>query len=140
MRVVLILFAWLLQSPFQGWETLSRLELVSGFDDFLGEETEVPFFSEELKGFEGEIVTIEGYVIPLQTSREGDFFVLSRFPYNNCFFCGNAGPETVAEIYTKDKVATEDSRVRVTGRLELNANDPLHLFFILSEARVTPLD
>ncbi len=91
MRVVLILFAWLLQSPFQGWETLSRLELVSGFDDFLGEETEVPVFSEELKGFEGEIVTIEGYVIPLQTSREGDFFVLSRFPYNNCFFCGNAG-------------------------------------------------
>ena len=140
MRVVLILFAWLLQNPFQGWDTLSRLELISGFDDFLGEETEVPVFSQELKAFEGEVVTIEGYVIPLQTGQEGDFFVLSRFPYNNCFFCGNAGPETVAEVYTKGKVAMEDSRVRVTGRLELNADDPLHLFFILSDARVNLLD
>ena len=140
MRVVLILFAWLLQSPFQGWDTLSRLELVSGFDDFLGEETEIPVFSEELKRFEGEVVTIEGYVIPLQASQEGDFFVLSRFPYNNCFFCGNAGPETVAEIYTTDKVAMADYRVRVTGRLELNADDPLHLFFVLSEARVISLE
>lgn len=140
MSVVLILFAWLISPEFQGWKTLQQLELRKSYDDFLGEEVEVPVFSEELKAFDGKRVTVDGFVIPLQAAASQDYFVLSRFPYNNCFFCGNAGPETVAEVYTTRKFDMVDTKVRVTGTLELNADDPLHLFFIFSNASVEVLD
>lgn len=139
MSKVVILFLWSLWSTFQGWDTLQKLELVKAYDEFLGEETEVPVFSDELKAFDGQKVTLKGYVIPLQSSLEQRYFVLSRFPYNNCFFCGNAGPETVAEIYTEEVYADQDQYVEVTGILRLNADDPLHLFFLIEAADVRPV-
>jgi len=140
MSMVLIILTWLLTQPFQGWETLQKLELSTAYDEFLGEEMEVPVFSDELKGFDKKEVTLEGYVIPLEQATSQDYFVLSRFPFNNCFFCGNAGPETVAEIYTEEQFEFTDTKVRVTGTLELNADDPLHLFFIVNQAKVEVLD
>ncbi|WP_421873090.1 hypothetical protein [Marinoscillum sp.] len=140
MSKALIIFTWWTVSTFNGWDTLQQLEVRSAYDDLLGETFDVPVFSDELKQFDGKEVTIEGYTIPLQQSTEQDYFVLSRFPYNNCFFCGNAGPETVAEVYTNKPITTQDARVRVTGKLKLNDADPLHLFFILQDASVEVLD
>lgn len=140
MQMVIILFTWWAQVTFQGWETLSKLELIKSYDDLLGEEVEMPAFSKELKSFEGKIITLEGYVIPLEQNVSSDYFVLSRFPFNSCFFCGNAGPETVAEIYSNKKFDFKDQKVQVTGKLELNADDPLHLFYIISEASVKIMD
>ncbi|RED99798.1 hypothetical protein C7460_10780 [Marinoscillum furvescens DSM 4134] len=137
--MVVFLFLWFSLPTFEGWDTLQKLELVKAYDEFLGEETEVPVFSEELKSFDGKEVTLQGYVIPLQSSLEQRYFVLSRFPYNNCFFCGNAGPETVAEIYTDKVYSDQDQHVEVTGILKLNADDPLHLFFLIEEATVRPV-
>lgn len=140
MPMVLILFTWLTLGPFEGWQTLEKLKLQKTYDEFLGEETDMPIFSDDIRAFDGKVVTIEGYVIPLQESFSQGYFVLSRFPYNNCFFCGNAGPETVAEVYTSGEFEVMDARVEVTGRLELNADDPTHLFFIFNEASVRQLD
>lgn len=123
-----------------GWETFSKLKLDQRYDTSLGEMLEMPVFSDELRALDGEVVTLEGYVIPLQSSGAQDYFVLSRFPYSNCFFCGNAGPETVAEVYTNEPFPYRDAKVRVTGQLKLNADDPLHLFFIFTEAEVAVLD
>lgn len=140
MSKVLMLGVWVFFQSFDGWDTLQKLDLQSSYDEFLGEELELPVFSEELKTFDGKEVTITGYTIPLQQSTEQDYFVLSRFPFNNCFFCGNAGPETVAEVYTNEKITYRDARMEVTGILKLNDNDPLHLFFIISDAEVEFLD
>lgn len=140
MPKALIIFSWWIFGTFNGWDTLQKLEVVPTYDDLLGETFDVPVFSDELKAFDQKQVTIEGYTIPLQQSVEQDYFVLSRFPYNNCFFCGNAGPETVAEVYTSEPIATQDARVRVTGILQLNDQDPLHLFFIIKDATVEVLD
>lgn len=134
--MMMIILLFLFSSATEGWELLSKLKLEKGYDDLIGETVEMPRFSEELKSYEGKVITVEGYVIPLQHTQGQDYFVLSRFPYNNCFFCGNAGPETVAEVYTREKFELMDTRVRVTGTLELNADDPLHLFFIFNNAEV----
>ena len=124
-------------SPFQGWETLSKLKIDQQYDEVLNETFDVPIFSDDLLAFDGKKVTIEGYVIPLETSKSQKYFVLSRFAYNSCFFCGQAGPETVAEVYTKNLVEVKEEKVRVTAVLRLNAKDPLHLFYILEEAEVS---
>ena len=126
--------------PFEGWNTLSKLEIEGQYDEFFNETIDVPVFSDDLLAFDGKHIEIEGYVIPLQSSGEQEYFVLSRFPYNSCFFCGNAGPETVAEVYVTEPVTVQDERVLVKGRLKLNVQDPLHLFYIIEEASVKRLD
>ena len=123
-----------------GWELLSSVEIVMGYDDFMGAEVEQPKFPEQLKLREGKELTLEGFIIPLQQEADQDYFVLSRFPYQSCFFCGAAGPETVVEVYSDREFRYTDERVRVTGKLRLNDDNPLHLFYILEECEVTKLD
>lgn len=138
---MLTIFLSLLLAPqLSGWELLSSVEIVMGYDDFMGAEVEQPKFSEQLKLREGKELTLEGFIIPLQQEADQDYFVLSRFPYQNCFFCGAAGPETVVEVYSDREFRYTDERVRVTGKLRLNDDNPLHLFYILEECKVTKLE
>ena len=135
-----ILLAFLFQPQLSGWDALSSVEIVMGYDDFMGAEVEKPKFSEQLKLREGKELTLEGFIIPLQQEDDQDYFVLSRFPYQSCFFCGNAGPETVVEVYSSREFRFTDERVRVTGTLRLNADNPLQLFYILENCEVEKLD
>lgn len=139
MIYALLFFIFFGDPVFEGWETLNKIKVELQFDEILNDSFEVPVFSDELKAFDGQEVSIEGYVIPLDATGEQDYFVLSQFPYNSCFFCGNAGPETVAEVYTKEKIDVRDQKVRVTAKLRLNSQNPLHLFFILEDAEVEKL-
>lgn len=123
-----------------GWDLLATVETTKGYDAFLADEIDVPSFSAQLILAEGRQVTLEGYVIPLQQQPSQDYFVLSRFPFQSCFFCGGAGPETVVEVYAKGDFKYTDERVGVTGTLRLNTDNPLHLFFILEDCEVTRLD
>ncbi|MFT6867780.1 MAG: hypothetical protein ACJA08_002624 [Cyclobacteriaceae bacterium] len=136
----ILFISFLASQLFQGWDTLSKIKIDYQFDEILNTEIEIPVFSQELMAFKSEVVSIEGYVIPLQSTEEQDYFVLSRFPYNSCFFCGNAGPETVAEVYCKKTTKLKEEHVRVTGKLRLNSQDPLHLFYIIEDAEVIVLD
>lgn len=135
-----IFLAFLFQPQLSGWELLSSVEIVMGYDDFMGAEVEQPKFSEQLKLREGKELTLEGFIIPLQQESDQDYFVLSRFPYQSCFFCGAAGPETVVEVYSGRDFRYTDERVRVNGTLKLNDDNPLHLFFILEDCEVEKLD
>ena len=138
---MLTIFLSLLFTPqLSGWELLSSVEIVMGYDDFMGAEVEQPKFSEQLKLREGKELTLEGFIIPLQQEADQDYFVLSRFPYQSCFFCGAAGPETVVEVYSDREFRYTDERVRVTGKLRLNDDNPLHLFYILEDCEVKKLD
>jgi hypothetical protein len=121
------------------WDILATTTIKEGYDSFLDEAIDLPVFSDQLKKLDGKEVVLEGYIIPLQQSGSQGYFVLSRFPYQSCFFCGAAGPETVVEVYSSREVRFTDERVRVKGVLELNENDPLHLFFLLRNCTVTPL-
>ena len=138
MMTIFLVFAF--QSQLSGWELLSTVEIVMGFDNFMGAEVEQPKFSEQLKLREGKELTLEGFIIPLQQEGDQDYFVLSRFPYASCFFCGGAGPETVIEVYSDTKFSYTDERVRVSGILRLNNDNPLQLFYILDDSEVEKLD
>lgn len=134
-----IFFVLLFGPQLSGWELLSSVEIEIGYDDFMKAEIEVPKFSEQLKLREGKQLTLEGFIIPLEQNAEQSYFVLSRFPYQSCFFCGAAGPETVVEVYAEQQFSITDERVSVTGILRLNDDNPLHLFFILEDCTVEKL-
>jgi len=118
------------------WKTLESTELIRSYDEFLNQEVDLPVFSKEVIMLEGQKISVSGYIIPIENSTDASYFVLSRFPFQSCFFCGAAGPETVIEVYAKVENLQMDKRITVEGTLFLNQNDPLHLFFMLKDAKV----
>ena len=122
-----------------GWNLLATTEIKKSHDPFLNEAIDLPLFPDVLRKMEGSEITLDGFVIPLQQDASQSYFVLSRYPFQSCFFCGGAGPETVIEVYSEEELKYTDEQVRVTGTLFLNPDDPLRLFFILKNCQVISL-
>ena len=91
-----------------------------------------PYFGPSVKNLEGKKFYITGYVIPVDIDE--DFYVLSRYPFANCFFCGGAGPETVVDLqfsgHSPREYAT-DERLTFAGELKLNADDVYQMNYII---------
>ncbi|MCR9154712.1 MAG: hypothetical protein ACPGVV_00775 [Croceimicrobium sp.] len=86
--------------------------------------------------YEDQEVVIAGYLIPVDI--EANTYALSKNPFSACFFCGNAGPETVIELkFDKDpgRFAT-DKYLPIKGTLRLNRNGS-GLFFTLLNAQIS---
>ncbi|MEO0732435.1 MAG: hypothetical protein AAFZ52_06345 [Bacteroidota bacterium] len=63
-------------------------------------------------------------------------FVFSAYPYNMCFFCGGAGPETVMEVTSSEPVKYTTERVKLQGKLLLNNADINRLMYIMVDAKL----
>ena len=118
------------------WELLKDLE----FDEIWSEEFQayymVPKFSKSVKEMDGKEVQIRGFIIPVDIVQ--DYYVLSANPYSSCFFCGQAGPESVMEIQMIKKYEglRMDQVITFQGTLKLNTDDIYQLNYILEEAQI----
>ncbi len=95
-----------------------------------------PTFGGEVIALEGEEVSIMGFFLPLDL--EGDYYMLSQNPYATCFFCGGGGPESVIQIKfaKKPRGLSMDDLILIKGQLTLNDNDPLEMYYLLTNAEV----
>lgn len=125
-----------MQSP-NFWQTLAQVHFENKKDK-AGYAVEVPVFSTYLKSFHGKKVVLKGYVIPLEEVGGSGKFMLSSLPFNLCYFCGAAGPETVVEVETTEKVKFSTRSIVMEGTLVLNDRDPNHHIYILKAARLMP--
>ena len=114
------------------WEDLTDVE----FKDVYVEELDAyywkPIFGPSVENLEGKKFHITGYVIPVDIDE--DFYVLSRYPFANCFFCGGAGPETVVDLqFTGDspREYATDERLTFAGELKLNSDDVYQMNYII---------
>ena len=118
------------------WELLKNVE----FDEIWSEEFQayymVPKFSESVKEMDGKEVQIRGFIIPVDIVQ--DYYVLSANPYSSCFFCGQAGPESVMEIQMIKKYEglRMDQVITYKGILKLNVDDIYQLNYILEDAEI----
>lgn len=118
------------------WELLKDVE----FDEIWSEEFQayymVPKFSKSVKEMDGKEVQIRGFIIPVDIVQ--DYYVLSANPYSSCFFCGQAGPESVMEIQMIKKYEglRMDQVITFEGTLRLNIDDIYQLNYILEEAQI----
>ena len=120
-----------------GWVSFARTKFEAKYNEKAQEYFMSPEFPPELTSLVGKEINLEGYYLPIDV--EGDaYIILSKFPYSQCFFCGGAGPESIAEVSFKTKQAKfdADQYIRVKGKLKLNAIDLEHGNFILEEAVV----
>ncbi|PWJ44982.1 hypothetical protein BC781_1011378 [Sediminitomix flava] len=122
----------------EGWSILADVR----FEDVYFEEVDQyflkPIFGKKLLKASKTEVTITGFVMPFEVEGEDKMIILSQNPYSSCFFCGGAGPETVAEIHFKKKPKrfSPDEVIQVKGILHLNDSDVDHLNYMIKEATI----
>lgn len=116
------------------WKNLSEVSYKISKDNF--GELYVPVFSDNIKKLEGKVVEADGYIIPFEGMFKPNHIILSSLPLAECFFCGSGGPETVMEVMLTNPIKYTSKRVKVKGKLTLNANDPEKLMYILKDAQL----
>ncbi|HHS95488.1 MAG TPA: hypothetical protein ENJ45_02780 [Phaeodactylibacter sp.] len=121
------------ESPNKIWNTLGKITFKKQYDEMMGFKVDVPVFSPEVKALDGKEIIIKGYIIPVEGYKSHKEFVFSAFPYNMCFFCGGAGPETVMEISAIQDIKYTTEPVTLKGKLSLNDSDINHLIYALTE-------
>lgn len=136
--IVVILFAFpteLFAQQENFWHTLAQVNF-KNVKDKNGYDTELPVFSNYLKSFQGKQVSIKGYIIPLDEVGSSGRFMLSSLPFNLCYFCGAAGPETVVEVDTPEKIKFSTRPITLQGTIYLNDKDPNHHIYVLKNVRL----
>ncbi|GAB4477807.1 MAG: hypothetical protein OHK0057_27950 [Thermoflexibacter sp.] len=116
------------------WKILADVSWERKYNKEYDEYINYPKFGNIVKPFDKKEVIIKGYLLPVEV--EGDYIVISAFPYQSCFFCGGAGVESVMEVYLKKKKTVKAMQIRVKGKLELNATDVNHLVYLLKDAEI----
>lgn len=120
------------------WQLLGMVDFEQRWNDSINDFIYYPVFHPDIKAFGGQLVEINGYVIPFEETQDASMLVLSAFPFSSCFFCGGAGPESVMDIQLadrgKNKRYKQDDKMSFRGRLRLNDTDTYYLNYILEEA------
>jgi hypothetical protein len=120
------------------WADLAIPDFRMEFSEEAESEVMIPVFSDKVRYLEGKQVIIQGYCFPFEESGAEAYYVLSQFPFSQCFFCGAAGPESVIDLLPKSKfprLKMDDYRF-LRGRLRLNDSDFLYLNYMLEEAEI----
>ena len=118
------------------WKTLENVRFSRKYFEEIDEYLYYPHFGKAVQKLEGQVVLIEGYMLPLDP--EEDIFILSRNPFAACYFCGASGPESIIELMLNpDHPPFEmDQVLMMKGILRLNQDDYNHCNYILEAAEV----
>ena len=123
------------QTKTDSWALFAKTKFDPKYYEKIQEYLFYPTFSPDLKALEGKEITIEGYYVPF-APEDGKYIIISKFPMSQCFFCGGAGPESIAEVnFAKPQSKFQvDDLLMVKGKLKLNTDDMDHVNFIILEA------
>jgi hypothetical protein len=132
-----IVFSSALSAQSVGWHTFAQLKVETKFFKSEGIYIQTPKFDEKIKSLEGTYFTLRGYFIPVDIQSD-KWVILSRVPMSQCFFCGGAGPASIAMVFFKEKVPKfkTDQIITVRGKLRLNDSNLDELNFILDDSEL----
>jgi hypothetical protein len=120
------------------WQMLAKTKFKPlSVDSLDGIIVMMPTFPLFMRKIEGQIVQMKGFVIPLEETGDATTMIISANSYTSCFFCGQAGPESVMDIRLKNpelsKRYKQDEQVTFRGRLKLNETNFDYFNYILEE-------
>jgi len=140
---VFFLFLWMLvgvhlqAQTILTWDDLADVTWEESYDEATAMTNLTGVFGEHLKSFDGKEVIISGYVIPLDAM--GLSYALSRTSFAACFFCGQAGPETVMDLNVRPKSVPsyrqKDTLIKFKGILVLKESNETGLNYTLDLAK-----
>lgn len=118
------------------WETLTDVRFSDKFNKRVQAYVYFPHFGPSVKALSGKEVYLEGYMMPM--GPEEGFYILSRYPYASCFFCGQSGPDSIVQLKMKPNPPEfrMDQIVTIKGKLKLNQNNIDECPYLMVEAEV----
>lgn len=118
------------------WGELSEVEWEETYDTLAGITLLEGNFSPHILALDSQEVYISGYVIPLDAM--GLSYALSRTSFASCFFCGQAGPETVMELRVKpnsiEPRRQKNTLIKFKGLFRVNTQNDTGLHYELQNA------
>jgi hypothetical protein len=121
------------------WDILADLSFENKLNDTLEAYIDYPVFGALPQAYSGLEVEINGFMIPVAETGNEEIFILSAFPYSQCFFCGQAGLESIIDIQLLKKPERKlklDEKLSFKGKLRLNDADLNYLIYILDDAEL----
>jgi len=102
------------------WNILGDIKYVNRKDPRYG-EISFPVVNSKLKLLQGKKITMTGFIVPIDNKT----YALSKNVFASCFFCGQAGPETIMGIVFKGETPKlkTDQYVTLEGTFRYNEND-----------------
>ncbi|MEO1259538.1 MAG: hypothetical protein AAFZ15_12105 [Bacteroidota bacterium] len=124
-----------------GWEIFEKTTFKKTFVKEYGMFMTWPDFKEDVLQYQGKEIMLMGYIIPTADAGGFEGVILSKYPYAMCFFCGEAGIESVAELRMKNEPPdfVMDKPYVFKGKLLLNDEDFDQLNFILTNVELMDL-
>jgi hypothetical protein len=132
-----IVFSSALSAQSVGWQAFAQVKSETKFFKKEGIYILTPKFDEKIKSLEGMDFTLRGYYIPVDIQSD-KWIILSKVPMSQCFFCGGAGPASIAMVNFKEKAPKfkTDQIITVRGKLRLNDSNLDELNFILDDSEL----
>lgn len=109
------------------WRTLAQVEAVRQKDRF------IPQFSSNVLALDKKEVKLQGFMMPLDMGERQKRFILAALP-PSCAFCMPGGPDQLVEVQAKTPVKYGFEPVVVSGRLVVLKDDPMGLYYRLTDA------
>ncbi|UYW01540.1 hypothetical protein K5I29_00980 [Flavobacterium agricola] len=102
------------------WNILGDIKYVNRKDPRYG-EISFPVVNAKLKVLQGKKITMTGFIVPIDNKS----YALSKNVFASCFFCGQAGPETIMGIVFKGETPKlkTDQYVTLEGTFRYNETD-----------------
>ncbi|WP_116787112.1 hypothetical protein [Flavobacterium psychrotrophum] len=103
------------------WKQLAEIKYLKKPSKDYPEGVMFPVINTKLKAKQSKTIVMSGFVIPIDEKS----YALSKNVFASCFFCGQAGPETIMGIKFKNpgqKFKT-DTYVTLQGTFRYNDND-----------------
>ncbi len=112
------------------WDTLYTTKVK--FDSNTSSYSAV--FTDEVKKLDGTVVTISGFMLPLESSEKFTHFLLSkRTP--TCYFCPPGEPNEIIEVFAATPTEWRDELMTYRGTFALTHNKEAGIFFQMTAAQ-----
>jgi hypothetical protein len=117
------------------WKLLSQIKYIKKPSKEYPEGVMFPVINTTLKAKNNKTIVMSGFIIPIDNKN----YALSKNVFASCFFCGQAGPETIMGIKFKNpgvKLKT-DQYVTLQGTFRYNDNDVDDWIYHVDNAVIT---
>jgi hypothetical protein len=93
-----------------------------------------PIYDDKIKKYNGETVTIMGYMFPLEESEKQRNFLIGPYPLS-CPFHYHVGPSQVIEIKSNNPINFSFDPITIKGKLKIEFNEETGTFFYLETVK-----
>ena len=89
----------------------------------------------EVKKLSGKPLTVQGFMLPLESAEGQAHFILSRLT-PVCPFCPPGEPNEIIEVFSKKPIPFSYDLIKITGTFSLTDNGEKGIFYQMKDATV----